>query len=77
MASSAVATTLTQPIDLIVVVSATGKMPRFVAKYKPAVPVLTASTDLLIAKNLSVVRGVIPLLVNEDQMNTGSLIAKA
>jgi pyruvate kinase len=77
MASAAVAATLTMPIDLIIVSSLTGKMARFVAKYKPAMPILCCTTDYLVVKQLGIVRGVIPLEVKEDSMDPGSLIAKA
>ena len=55
----------------------TGKLARFVSKYKPSVPILACTQDFLVYKNLSVVRGVIPLEVKEAEKDWANLIAKA
>lgn len=77
LASSAVATTLTLQVDLIIVMSDSGKMARYVAKYKPSVPILAATTDFAVFKNLSVVRGVIPFEIKGDDKDMKTLIEKA
>lgn len=77
MASAAVSTTLNLQIDLIIVYTLTGKMARLVAKYKPSVPIFACTTDFIVFKNLSIVRGVIPLQVKEDETEFTELIAKA
>ena len=77
LASSAVATTLTLQVDLIIVMSDSGKMARYVAKYKPSVPILAATTDFIVFKNLSVVRGVIPFEIKDEDKDMKRLIEKA
>jgi len=54
-------------IDLIIVFTNTGKLARFVSKYKPSVAILACTQDFLVFKNLSVVRGVLPLEVKETE----------
>lgn len=55
----------------------TGKFAKFLAKYKPSVPILACTQDFLVYKNLSIVRGVIPLEVKEAEKDWANLIAKA
>ena len=77
LASSAVATTLTLPVDLIIVLSESGRMARYVAKYKPSVPILAATSDFVVFKNLGVVRGVIPHEFKSDAKDMNALIEQA
>ena len=64
-------------IDLIIVLTNTGKLARFVSKYKPSVAILACTQDFLVFKNLSVVRGVIPLEVKDHEKDWSVLITKA
>ena len=62
---------------MIIVLNNTGKLARFVSKYKPSVPILACTSEFLVFKNLSVVRGVIPLEVKEQEKDWANLITKA
>ena len=77
MASAAVNTTLSLQIDLIIVFNLTGKIARLVAKYKPSVAILACTTDYIVFKNLSIVRGIIPLEVKDQEKDMKHLIQKA
>ena len=85
MASSAVATSLSLQIDLILVYSESGIMSRMVAKYRPQVPILACSRNTMINKNLSYVRGVIchqpteeeAADENKDKVDIDKLLEKA
>jgi len=59
VASAAVSTVLDLNIDLIIVLTDTGKIARFVAKYKPNVPILACSVSLPVVKQMNISRGVI------------------
>ena len=52
-------------------------MARYVAKYKPSVPVLAATSDFVVFKNLGVVRGVIPHEFKSDAKDMNALIEQA
>jgi pyruvate kinase len=54
-------------IDLIIVSTKSGKMAKLVAKYRPSVPILACTTDLLVIKNLAIVRGVISCEVKDSE----------
>jgi pyruvate kinase len=59
VASAAVSTVLDLNIDLIIVLTDTGKIARYVAKYRPPVPILACSVSLPVVKQLNTSRGVI------------------
>lgn len=59
VASAAVQTVLDLNIDLIIVLTDTGKMARFVAKYRPSVPILACSISMPVVRQLNMSRGVI------------------
>lgn len=73
VASAAVATVLDLNIDLIIVLTDTGKIARFVAKYKPPVPILACSISLPVVKQLNTSRGVIGFKIPSYQ-GTDNLI---
>ena len=50
VASAAVATVLDLNIDLIIVLTDTGKIARFVAKYRPPVPILACSISMPVVR---------------------------
>jgi pyruvate kinase len=50
ISSAAVATVLDLNIDLVIVLTDTGKIARFVAKYKPSVPILACSISMPVVK---------------------------
>ena len=77
MASAAVATMMTEQIDLILVASHTGKMARYVAKYRPEVQIFACGVDFVNFKLLSCVRGVIPFVCKEGPFDMDALIEKA
>jgi len=52
-------------IDLIIVLTETGTMPRIMAKYKPSVPIFAISTDLLVVRGLTPIRGIISYKISE------------
>jgi pyruvate kinase len=52
-------------------------MARYVAKYRPSVAVFACTTDYLVFKNLSIVRGVHPHEVKDAEKEMSNLIAKA
>lgn len=58
VASAAVSTVLDLNIDLIIVLTDTGKIARFVSKYRPPVPILACSISQSVIKQLNVSRGV-------------------
>lgn len=59
VASAAVSTVLDLNIDLIIVLTDTGKIARYVAKYRPPVPILACSVSMPVVKQLNTSRGVI------------------
>ena len=59
VSSAAVSTVLDLNIDLIIVLTDTGKIARYVAKYKPSVPILACSISMHVVKQLNTSRGVI------------------
>jgi pyruvate kinase len=59
IASAAVCTVLDLNIDLIIVLTDTGKIAKYVAKYKPPVPILACSISLPVVRQMNISRGVI------------------
>jgi pyruvate kinase len=50
-------------IDLIIVLTDTGWIARYVAKYKPKIPILACSISLPIVKQMNLTRGVIGYII--------------
>lgn len=73
ISSAAVATVLDLNIDLIIVLTDTGKIARYVAKYRPPVPILACSISLPVVKQLNTSRGVIGFKIPSFQ-GTDNLI---
>ena len=59
VAAAACSSVLDLSIDLIVVLTETGKIARMVAKYRPEVPILACSISMPIVRQLNTSRGVI------------------
>lgn len=59
VAAAAVSTALDLNIDLVIVLTDTGKIARYVAKYKPSVPILACSISMPVVRQLYTSRGVI------------------
>ena len=58
LAASAVSTALDLQIDLIIVLTETGLMARYVSKYRPSIPILACSANDAVIRQFNVVRGV-------------------
>jgi pyruvate kinase len=65
VASTAVNTVLDLPVDLITVVTETGKFARLIAKYRPPVPILALSKNAEVIKALQTTRGVVGHCIKE------------
>jgi pyruvate kinase len=59
VASTAVNTVLDLPVELIVVLTETGRFARLIAKYRPPVPILALSKSSEVIKSLQTTRGVV------------------
>ena len=51
---------------LIIVITTTGKVARFVASHRPTVPVLAFCTDVQVARRLQLHRGILPMMLQSD-----------
>lgn len=51
---------------LIIVITVSGKVARFVASHRPTVPVLAFCTDPQVARRLQLNRGILPILLQSD-----------
>ena len=51
---------------LIIVITKTGKVARFVSAHRPTVPVLAFCTDVQVARRLQLHRGVFPIMLQSD-----------
>lgn len=72
IASTAVETSINLLAPLIVVVSATGRMAVYVAKYRPKARILVLTTNPTVARQMSISRGVDAILYeNEDLLQIG------
>ena len=58
VAAAAVSTILDLSIDLVIVLTDTGKIARLVAKYRPSVPILACSVSAPVIRQLNTSRGV-------------------
>lgn len=65
LAFNAATQVLDSMIDLIIVLTETGHMPRVMAKYKPSVPIFAVSTDTLVVRQLTCSRGVISYKISD------------
>lgn len=59
IAAATVSTVLDLNIDLIIVLTDTGKIARYISKYKPPVPILACSVSMPVVRQLNTSRGVI------------------
>lgn len=75
LAASAVKTSLNMSIDLIVVHTQNGQLPRYLAKYKPTAPILACSDNIVVLRQLTTTRGIQSFLIPQD--NNESLISQA
>lgn len=78
VASAAVSTVLDLNIDLIIVLTDTGKIARYVAKYRPPVPILACSVNQSVVRQMNLSRGVIGYKIPsfEDTDNLLQLVIK-
>jgi len=72
-AASAASAALNLDIDLIIVLTDTGRIARYVAKYRPRQPVLACSISLPVVKQMNLNRGVVGYLIPSFQ-GTDNLI---
>ena len=70
LAASAVKTSQNLSVDLIVVQTMTGMLPRFVAKYRPSVPILVCCENTSIIKQLSTCRGIVGFKIPQESNDT-------
>jgi len=59
VAAAAVSTVLDLNVDLIIVLTDSGKLARLVSKYKPSVPILACSVSMPVVRQLKTTRGVV------------------
>jgi pyruvate kinase len=76
IASSAVKTAIDCKAALLIVLTETGRTARYVAKYRPAAPILCITADEQVARQAIASRGILPLLVG-SMKGADSLIARA
>ena len=67
LAATSVKTSQNLSVDLIIVQTENGLLPRYVAKYRPSVPILACSEDPRVITQLSTSRGIIGFLVNPNE----------
>jgi pyruvate kinase len=72
-AAAAANAALNLNIDLIIVLTDTGRIARYVAKYRPKQPILACSISSSIVKQMNLTRGVVGYLIPSFQ-GTGNLI---
>ena len=66
LAATTVKTSQNLSVDLIIVQTENGLLPRLVAKYRPSVPILACSEDPRVITQLSTSRGIIGCLLNSN-----------
>ena len=66
LAATSVKTSQNLSVDMIVVQTENGLLPRFVAKYRPSVPILAISEDPRVITQLSTSRGIIGYLLDSN-----------
>ena len=62
--------------DAVIAVTKSGKTPRMISKFRPSVPIIGATTDPVVLRQLSLSWGVIPILF-EEKKNSDELFAHA
>jgi pyruvate kinase len=72
VAAAAVRTCNDQMAQMLVVITETGEAPALAAKYRPGVPILAVTASAHIARRCSLLRGVVPMLI--DPNANGELI---
>jgi len=65
VASTAVNTVLDLPVDLIVIVTETGRFARLIAKYRPPVAILAMSKSSEVIRSLQTTRGVVGTCIKD------------
>lgn len=63
VAASAVKSAMVMHADKIILISATGRVARAVARHKPSVPVLSFCTDAQVARRLQLHRSITPIMM--------------
>jgi pyruvate kinase len=76
IASSAVKTAIDCKASLLIVLTETGRTARYVAKYRPAAPILCITASDQVARQAIASRGILPLLVG-SMKGADSLVARA
>lgn len=66
LAASTVKTSQNLNVDLIIVHTETGTLPRFVAKYRPSVPILACCSSKSVIKHMTMTRGIQTYLIKND-----------
>ena len=75
LAAQTVKTSQNLAVDCIIVQTENGMLPRYVAKYRPSVPILACSENLMVLKQLALARGVVTFAIPTDSAD--SLIEQA
>lgn len=70
LASSTVKTSQNLNVDCIIVQTKNGMLPRFVAKYRPSVPILVCCEDPRVIKQLATTRGIVGYKISADPSET-------
>ena len=66
VACASVQAVLDLKVDMIVVLTETGKLARLVAKYKPSVPVICCSQNDFVVQTMAIQRGITGVLASEE-----------
>lgn len=66
-AAAAASAALNLNIDLIIVLTDTGRIARYVAKYRPKQPILACSVSIAVVKQMNLTRGVIGYVIPSYQ----------
>lgn len=66
VATSGVQAAIDMKAKAIVIITATGRVARAVARHQPTVPVLTFCTDPQVARRLQLNRGIIPIMLQSE-----------
>lgn len=61
-------------IDLIIVLTDNGKIARYVAKYRPQVPILACSISMPVVRQMNMTRGVLGFKIPSFQGTEGLLL---
>eukprot|EP00667_Euglena_gracilis_P007855 EG_transcript_7941 len=77
MAAAAVHLSFSEEFALLIVLAETGLLQRYVAKYRPRIPVFVVTDKPFIARQASLIRGLKPLLVDSMGREPRDLLARA